>query len=85
MLFGVLGIERMKGLRVNRVAGHMLPPIIEGDTPWIGAGVSPEAGQAMPLWLEAEPTTVLLPDRTIGSLHLSVMKNGLTQDQIAVG
>ena len=75
MLLGVNRIQGMKGLRVDRVAGHMLAPIIKGHTPWIGAMVGAKTSQSMETWFKTKPTAILLSDWTVGCLDLAMVKN----------
>ena len=75
MLLGIDRIQRMKGLRVDRVTGNVLAPVIKGDAPGIGTVVGAKTGQAMQTRLETEPAAILLAHRTIGRLDLAVMKN----------
>ena len=78
-------IERVEGLRVNREARHVLAPVVECHAPRICALVGAKRRQPMPLRLEAKPAAVLLAHRAVRRLDLAVMKNPLTENQVAVG
>ena len=47
VLLGINRIQRVKSLRVNRVTGHVLTPVIKSDSPGIGTVVGAEAGEAV--------------------------------------
>ena len=75
----------MESRRKNWVTGHVLTPVVERDSPGIGAAVSPKTGQTMGSWPEPKPATVLLTDRTVGRLNLGMMKDPLSKEQVSIG
>ena len=85
MLFRVRWIECMMSGSEDRVARHMLPPVVKGHAPWIRAGVSTERGKTMQFRFPGEPAAVLLSNRAIRRFDLRVMKDRFTEDEVAVG
>ena len=80
MLLRVRWIERVKRGRINRMTGNVLPPVVKRYTPRVGAVVRAETRESMSSRLEAVPTTVLLPDRTVRRFNLRVEKDGIAKN-----
>ena len=66
------------------VAGDVLAPVVEGHAPRVSAGMRTERGQSVKFRLPGEPSAVLLANRSVGCLDLSVVKDGFAKDQVAV-
>ena len=75
----------MKSFGEDRMTGHVITPVIEGDSPRVRAVVGPETGQSVHLRFIAKPSAVTLAHGTIGSLNLRMMEDGLAKDKITVG
>ena len=76
------GVERAGK---DGMAGHVLSPVVEGHTPWVGVGVAAECSEPLRTGTEAEPRAVLGTDRTVGGFDLGVVENGLAEKEIAIG
>ena len=77
-------VERVKSSGKDRVTGDMLPPIVKRHSPRVCARIGTETGQPVAVGIKAEPATILLTNRTIRCLDLTVMKDRLTKNQITV-
>ena len=80
MLIGVGRVERVERLCIDRVAGHVLAPVVECDAPRISAHVGAKCGEPMAARLEPKPAAVPLAHRAVRRLHLTVMKNSLAEN-----
>ena len=68
----------------HRMAGHMMPPVIEGYSPRIGVWVAAEGGQSVGCRPEAKPARVLDANRTVGGFNLRIEKDGISEQEVAI-
>ena len=69
----------------DRIARNVLTPVVKGHPPRVGAGMRTERGQSVKFRFPCEPSAVLLADGAVGSLHLSMVKDRLPIDEVAIG
>ena len=85
MLIWIGGIQRMKGGRVDRVTGNMLPPIIKRHAPRVGAVISPKTGQPLRVGMKTKPSTVSLTNGAVSGFDLRVMENRFAKNHVSAG
>ena len=66
------------------IAGDVLAPIVKSHAPWVGAWMRAKGSESVQLGFPRKPTAVLLSNGAIGSFHLGVMKDGLSENQITI-
>ena len=66
------------------ITGNVLAPIVKSHAPWVGAWMRAKGSESVQLGLPGKPTAVLLSNGAIGSFHLGVMKDGLSENQITI-
>ena len=66
------------------ITGNVLAPIVKSHAPWVGAWMRAKGSESVQLRLPRKPTAVLLSNGAIGSFHLGVMKDGLSENQITI-
>ena len=84
MLRGIRRIRGMEGAGKNGMTRHMLPPIIKGNTPRIRIGVIAKTDQLVPIRTKLKPSAVVGAHWPVGSFDLTVMKNRLAKQQVAI-
>ena len=78
-------IGGVEGAGKDGMAGHVLPPVVEGHAPRVGVGIAAECCEPLRTGMETEPRAVLGADRTVGGFDLGIVENGLAEKEIAIG
>src|SRR5262249_4512305 len=72
MLLRIRRICGVKGTGKNRMAGHVMSPVIEGYSPGIGAGITAESSEPLRVRAQTEPSRVIHSCRAVWSFHLGM-------------
>ena len=72
MLLWIRRIQGMESISKDGMTGHMMTPVIKGDTPWIGAWVAAEDAEFLCVSTQTEPAGVVQTNRAVGRFYLAV-------------